>query len=82
MQRMNWQRLFKLRTADTEFSPMMNIGDAQVDMEQETIHYHGWSIALTKGQGIPDYVDAPSEQYDSIVCMIRAVLAEGKHRPR
>ena len=48
-------------------------------MEQETVHYRGWSIALTKGQGIPDYVDAPSEQYDGIAHMICAALAEGQH---
>ena len=48
-------------------------------MEQETVHYCRWSVALIKGQGIPDYVDAPLEQYDSIACMIRTVLAEGQH---
>ena len=48
-------------------------------MEQETVHYRGWSIALTKGQGIPDHIDTPSEQYDGIACMIRAALAEGQH---
>ena len=58
---------------------MMNVGDPQTDVEQETIHYHGWSVALTKGQGIPNYVDAPSEQYDGIAHMIHAVLAEGQH---
>ena len=37
------------------------------------------SIALTFGQGIPDYVNAPSEQYDGIAHMIHATLAEGQH---
>ena len=50
-----------------------------MDMEQETAHYHGWFVALTDGQGIPDHVDAPSEQYNSIACMICAVLAKGQH---
>ena len=27
----------------------------------------------------PDYIDAPSEQYDGIVHMICTVLAEGQH---
>ena len=31
------------------------------------------------GQGIPDHVDMPSEQYDGIARMICAVLAEGQH---
>ena len=35
------------------FNRMMNVGDPQTDVEQETIHYHGQSVALTKGQGIP-----------------------------
>ena len=57
----------------------MNVGDPQTDMEQETVHYHGWSIALTFGQGIPDYIDAPSEQYNGIARMICTALAEGRH---
>ena len=61
------------------FNPMMNVGDAWVDVEQETVHYCGWSIALTEGQGIPDYIDAPSEQYNGIAHMIHAVLAKGQH---
>ena len=40
---------------------MMNIGDPWIDMEQETIHYRGWSVALTEGKGIPNHVDAPLE---------------------
>ena len=48
-------------------------------MEQETTHYNGWSIAPTELQGIPNYVDAPLEQYNDIVHMIRAVLAKGQH---
>ena len=57
----------------------MNIGDPQIDVEQETIHYHGWSVALTFGQGIPDHIDVPLEQYDGIAHMIHAALAEGQH---
>ena len=48
-------------------------------MELETTHYHRRSVALTNGQGIPDYVNMPLEQYDSIVHMIRAALAKGQH---
>ena len=36
-------------------------------------------MAPTEGQGIPDYVDGPSEQYDGIARMIRATLAEGQY---
>ena len=61
------------------FSPTMNIGDPQIDAEQETIHYHGQSVAPTEGLGIPDYVDAPLEQYDGIAHMIHAALAKGQH---
>ena len=57
----------------------MNEGDPQMDVEQETAHYHRWSVALTNGQGIPDHVDMPSEQYDDIAHMIHAVLAKGQH---
>ena len=39
----------------------------------------GQSVALTDGQGIPNHVDVPSEQYDSIAHMIRTALAEGQH---
>ena len=41
--------------------------------------HSGWSIALTDGQGIPDHVNTPSEQYNGIARMICAVLAEGQH---
>ena len=41
-----------------------------MDVEHETAHYHRRSVALTDGQGIPDHVDVPSEQYDGIVHMI------------
>ena len=61
------------------FNLMMNIGETRVDVEQETVHYCGQSIAPTKGQGIPDYIDMPSEQYDGIAHMICAMLAEGQH---
>ena len=50
-----------------------------MDVEHETAHYHGWSVALTNSQGIPDHIDAPSEQYDSIACMIHTALAKGQH---
>ena len=50
-----------------------------MDVEHETIHYCGQSVALTDGQGIPNHVDAPSEQYDGIARMIRAALAKGQH---
>ena len=61
------------------FNRAMNEGDPQMDMEHETAHYHGRSVALTDGQGIPDHIDMPSEQYDGISRMICAVLAEGQH---
>ena len=48
-----------------------------MDVKQETAHYCGQSVALTNGQGIPNHVDAPLEQYDGIAHMIHAVLAEG-----
>ena len=57
----------------------MNKGDPRMDMEHETAHYRGRSVALTNGQGIPDHIDAPSEQYDGIARMIRTALAEGQH---
>ena len=47
-----------------------------MDVEHETAHYRGWSVALTGGQGIPDHINMPSEQYDSIAHMVRAVLAK------
>ena len=50
-----------------------------MDMEHETAHYRGWSVALTNGQGIPNHIDAPSEQYDGIARMIRTVFAKGQH---
>ena len=50
-----------------------------MDMEQETAQYHGRSVALTNGQGIPDHIDAPLEQYDGIARMICTALAEGQH---
>ena len=50
-----------------------------MDMEHETTHYCRWSVALTDIQGIPDHLNAPSEQYDGIARMIRAALAEGQH---
>ena len=39
----------------------------------------GWSIALTFSQGIPNYIDMPSEQYNGIAHMICAALAKGQH---
>ena len=58
---------------------MMNEGDPQMDVEHETAQYRRRSVALTDGQGIPDHVDVPSEQYDGIAHMIRAALAKGQH---
>ena len=29
------------RPVEPTFNPMMNVGDPRVDVEQETIHYHG-----------------------------------------
>ena len=46
-----------------------------MDVEHETAHYHGWSVALTNGQGIPDHINTPSEQYDGIARMIHTALA-------
>ena len=57
----------------------MNEGDPQMDVEHETAHNHRRSVALTDSQGIPNHIDAPSEQYDGIARMICAVLAEGQH---
>ena len=61
------------------FNRVMNEGDPQMDVEHETAHYHGQFVALTDGQGIPDHVNAPSEQYNGIACMICAALVEGQH---
>ena len=54
------------RTVDPIFNRMMNVGDPQTDMEQETVHYCRQSVALTFSQGIPNYVDMPLEQYNGI----------------
>ena len=35
------------RMVEPMFNQTMNIGDPQIDMEQETIHYCGQSVALT-----------------------------------
>ena len=37
------------------------------------------SYTPTEGQGIPDYIDVPSEQYNGIMHMIHAMLAKGQH---
>ena len=66
-----------IRTVEPTFNRAMNKGDPRMDVEHETAHYHGWSVALTYGQGIPDHIDAPSEQYDGIARMIHTT-----HRPR
>ena len=66
------------RMVEPMFNRMMNEGDPRMDVEQETAHYHRRSVALTDGQGIPDHVNTPSEQYNGIARMIRAVLAECK----
>ena len=50
-----------------------------MDVEHKTAHYRGRSVALTDDEGIPDHVNAPSEQYNGIARMICTVLAEGQH---
>ena len=50
-----------------------------MDVEHATTHYCGRSVALTDSQGIPDHIDAPSEQYDGIAHIIRTALAKGQH---
>ena len=65
------------RMVEPTFNRVMNEGDPRMDVEHKAAHYHRQSVALTDGQGIPDHVDAPSEQYNGIACMIHAVLAKG-----
>ena len=36
-----------MRPVEPTFNPIMNIGDPQIDVEQETVHYCGQAIALT-----------------------------------
>ena len=67
------------RMVEPTFNRAMNEGDPQMDVEHETAHYRGRSVALTDGHGIPDHVDTPSDQYDGIARMIRAALAKGQH---
>ena len=67
------------RTVEPTFNRTMNEGDPRMDVEHETAHYHGWSVALTDGGGISNHIDAPSEQYNGIARMIHAALAEGQH---
>ena len=46
------------------------------------IHEWMWNMrppTIADGQGIPDHIDMPSEQYNGIAHMIRAVLAKGQH---
>ena len=50
-----------------------------MDMEHETTPYHGWSVAVTNGQGIPNHINMPSEQYNGIARMIHTALAKGQH---
>ena len=50
-----------------------------LEVKQEAVQNHGLSIALSEGQGIPDYINAPSEQYDGIVYIIHTTLAEGQY---
>ena len=66
-------------TVEPTFNRAMNKGDPRMDMEHETTHYHGRSVALTNSQGIPDHVDMPSEQYNGTACMIHTALAKGQH---
>ena len=67
-----------IRTVEPTFNQTMNVGDPQTDVE-ETLHYCGQSVVLTKGQGTPNHVDMPLEQYDGIARMIYAALTEGQH---
>ena len=55
------------------------VGDPRIDVEQETVHYHRQSVALTFGQGVPNYLNMPLEQYNGIAHMIHAALAKGQH---
>ena len=66
-------------TVEPTFNRAMNEGDPRMDMEHKTVHYHGRSVALTDGQGIPNHVDVPSEQYNGIARIIRAALAKGQN---
>ena len=36
-----------IRMVEPMFNWMMNVGDPWIDVEQETVHYHGRSVALT-----------------------------------
>ena len=63
------------RTVEPMFNRAMNEGDPQ----QETIHMSGRSVGVTNGQGIPNHIDVPSEQYNGIAHMIHAALAKGQH---
>ena len=67
------------RMVEPTFNWTMNEGDPWIDVEQETAHYCRKSVALTDSQGIPNHVDAPSEQYNGIAHMIYTVLAKGQH---
>ena len=67
------------RTVGPTFNQTMNEGGPRMDVEQETAHYCRRSIALTNGQGIPNHINVPSEQYDGIARMIGAALAKGQH---
>ena len=68
-----------IRMVEPMFNRTMNVGDPQMDMEHKTTHYCGQSIALTNGQGIPNHINAPSEQYNGIAHMICTALAKGQH---
>ena len=68
-----------MRPVEPTFTPIMNAGDQGFNVEQETIYNCEQSIAPTKGQGIPDYINMPLEQYDGIACMICVMLAKGQH---
>ena len=60
-----------MRLVEPMFTPVVNAGNHRFDVEQETVHNCGRSIAPAEGQGIPDYTDTPSEQYNGIVHMIQ-----------
>ena len=67
------------RSAERAFTLGVNADGELSGADQEIVQQRGRSMAPTEGQGIPDYVDGPSEQYDGIARMIRATLAEGQY---
>ena len=94
MQKMNWQRLFKLRTADIEFKSKLECwsphnqsdnkdGRAYIQSSNEHRRSMNWcgtrNHPLSRTVCSPDYIDVPLEQYDGIAHVIPTALAEGQH---